>query len=119
MPGSPSGSRRDASRAPSASITYTSWWGRHEARFRDYSRPVSSCRPPEPDVRVGPASGSPQAPSSKHGPQLADGQGEGIVDPPGPAERSQRSGMAPVAAVVWCKTHGGSGEDVNSDAVCV
>ena len=35
------------------------------------------------------------------------------------AERSQRSGMAPVAAVVWCKTHGGSGEDVNSDAVCV
>ena len=34
------------------------------------------------------------------------------------AERSQRSGMAPVAAVVWCKTHG-SGEDVNSDAVCV
>src|SRR4029077_11662240 len=27
------------------------------------------------------------------------------------------SGMAPVAAVVWCKTHGGSGEDVNSDAV--
>ena len=33
--------------------------------------------------------------------------------------RSQRSGMAPAAAVVWCKTHGGSGEDVNSDAVCV
>jgi len=34
--------------------------GRHGARFRDFARPVSPYRPPEPDVRVDPASGSPQ-----------------------------------------------------------
>jgi hypothetical protein len=95
-----SGMRFLATSWPSLSMMATSWWGRHEARFRDCSRPVSSCRPPEPDVRVGPASGSPQAPSGSHRRQLATGQGEGIVEPLG-RQRVTPSRLADRTRIVW------------------
>ena len=76
-----------ATSRPLSSMMATSWWGRHEARFRDCSRPVSSCRPPEPDVRVGPASGSPQAPSVYSSSSACQWPGRRDRRSPGPVAR--------------------------------
>jgi hypothetical protein len=74
--------RRFATSWPCSSMTAMSWWGRPEARCQRFGWSVSSGRPPEPDVRVGPASGSPQV-SLGVCPQVALGHGEGIFVPLG------------------------------------
>ncbi|ABH00098.1 conserved hypothetical protein (plasmid) [Rhodococcus jostii RHA1] len=60
LPASPSDSRRDDSRRAVLSVRCMSWCGRHRARFRNYSRPVSPCCSPEPDMRIVPRPGAPR-----------------------------------------------------------